>query len=62
MKKVKLTGKLSLNKETVTKLNNEQMNSINGGYFTIPSGVITLGGNCSAGCTISDVCGWLKTG
>ncbi len=31
MKKVTLTGKLSLNKETVSKLNNEQMNVINGG-------------------------------
>ncbi len=34
MKKVKLTGKLSLNKETVAKLNDEQMKSINGGADT----------------------------
>lgn len=31
MKKVKLTGKLSLNKETIAKLNQEQMNAIIGG-------------------------------
>ncbi|MBS1651129.1 MAG: class I lanthipeptide [Bacteroidetes bacterium] len=31
MKKVKFKGKLSLNKETITKLNNEQMANVNGG-------------------------------
>ena len=31
MKKIKFTGKLSLNKETIAKLNGEQMGSINGG-------------------------------
>ena len=31
MKKVKFDGKLSLNKETIAKLNDEQMKSINGG-------------------------------
>lgn len=31
MKKVTLTGKLSLNKETVTKLNDAQMGVIKGG-------------------------------
>lgn len=31
MKEVKFTGKLSLNKETITKLNDEQMKKINGG-------------------------------
>ncbi|MBS1651079.1 MAG: class I lanthipeptide [Bacteroidetes bacterium] len=31
MKKVKFEGKLSLNKETITKLNNEQMANVNGG-------------------------------
>jgi len=33
MKKVKFTGKLSLNKETVAKLNDDQMKHINGGAF-----------------------------
>jgi hypothetical protein len=31
MKKLKLTGKLSLNKETVTKLTEEQLAKLNGG-------------------------------
>ncbi|MBS1635105.1 MAG: class I lanthipeptide [Bacteroidetes bacterium] len=31
MKKVNLTGKLSIKKDTVVKLNNEQMNMIIGG-------------------------------
>jgi hypothetical protein len=31
MKKVKFEGKLSLNKQTVTKLNDDQMNVIKGG-------------------------------
>lgn len=31
MKKVKFEGKLNLNKETIAKLNDEQLNSINGG-------------------------------
>ncbi|MFL5764245.1 MAG: class I lanthipeptide [Bacteroidia bacterium] len=35
MKKVKLTGKLSLKKETITKLNKEQMGVLMGGSRTI---------------------------
>ena len=31
MKKIKFEGKLNLNKESVTRLNNEHMNSIKGG-------------------------------
>ena len=31
MKKVKFEGKLSLNKETIAKLNDDQMNMIKGG-------------------------------
>ena len=34
MKKIKLGGKLSLNKETIAKLNDEQMNDVKGGAFT----------------------------
>jgi len=34
MKKIKLNSKLSLNKETVAKLNDTQMNAINGGGAT----------------------------
>lgn len=32
MKKVKFDGKLSLNKETVTKLNDTQMGAVKGGW------------------------------
>lgn len=36
MKKIKLEGKLSLNKETVTMLNDAQMKNLNGGaWFTL---------------------------
>ena len=31
MKKIQLTGKLALNKQTVTKLNDKSMKTINGG-------------------------------
>ena len=31
MKKIQLKGKLSLNKETIAKLNDEQMGSVKGG-------------------------------
>jgi natural product precursor len=37
MKKVKFTGKLSLNKETIAKLNDEQMNMIKGGEAEVRS-------------------------
>lgn len=33
MKKVKFEGKLSLNKETISKLNENQMNQIKGGWL-----------------------------
>lgn len=33
MKKIKFTGKLSLNKETIARLDDQQMNAINGGYY-----------------------------
>lgn len=35
MKKIKLDGKLSLNKETIAKLNDEQMNGVKGGLLSI---------------------------
>lgn len=34
MKKIKLDGKLKLNKETIAKLNNEQMDNVKGGALT----------------------------
>ncbi len=33
-KKIKLNGKLSFNKETIAKLNDDQMNNIEGGTIT----------------------------
>lgn len=35
MKKIKLDGKLKLNKETIAKLNDEQMDSVKGGFLSI---------------------------
>jgi hypothetical protein len=35
MKKIKLKNKLSLNKETVAKLNDDQMNDVKGGLMSI---------------------------
>jgi natural product precursor len=34
MKKIKLNGKLSLNKETIARLNDDQMNDVKGGAIT----------------------------
>ena len=39
MKKVKFTGKLSLNKETIAKLNDEQMNAVKGGAAEAAGGL-----------------------
>jgi len=59
MKKVKLNGKLSLKKETIAKLNNEQMNALKGGWSHVGSGCYT--------CNPSDLtcygsCGCPETG
>ncbi len=35
MKKIKLDGKLKLNKETIAKLNDEQMDKVKGGFLSI---------------------------
>ena len=43
MKKIKFEGKLSLNKQTVAILNDQQMRSINGAY--LPSNVENGGGS-----------------
>lgn len=63
MKKVKLTGKLSLNKETVAKLNQEQMNAIIGGDMLSvgcvsnnPPTAITCSCAVSACCTSATTC------
>jgi hypothetical protein len=44
MKKVNFSGKLNLNKETVTRLNDDQMRDINGAYH-IPSNIENGGGS-----------------
>jgi natural product precursor len=46
MKKVNLTGKLSLKKETIAKLNNEQMNVVKGGRPNTNT--------CGSGCMIAE--------
>jgi natural product precursor len=43
MKKAKFNGKISLNKETIANLNNENMNQIKGGAG--------WSGGCTDGCT-----------
>jgi natural product precursor len=43
MKKIKLNGKISLNKETIAKLNDDQMNDVKGGRFTA---FLSLGKRC----------------
>ncbi len=53
MKKVKFNGKLSLNKETIAKLNDEQMNVVNGGATA--RGCTTLARSCNTcvvNCTV----------
>lgn len=41
MKKIKLDGRLSLNKETITTLNSDQMNGVKGGEV-----FLTIGKKC----------------
>lgn len=53
MKKLKLNSKLSLNKETVSSLNEDQMNDIRGGK----KGFLSIGAHCTHadnGCYGSD--------
>ena len=50
MKKIKINGKLSLNKETVSKLSDDQMKNVNGGallsIWGCKSNHKTRGGGC----------------
>ena len=50
MKKVNLNGKLSLKKETIAKLNNEQMNFVKGGDIK------TAGACASSACEVTYLC------
>lgn len=49
MKKQKFTGKLSLNKETISRLQDRQMSQLNGGdgSVSLNSCVCTNQGNCT---------------
>lgn len=56
MKKVKFESKLGLNKETIAKLNDEQMMSVNGGDTRVSMlspcySISTCAGNCPSGPT-----------
>lgn len=55
MKKIKVEGKLNLNKTTVSKLSNEQMSEIHGGQ-----GVLSIGKNCTQPC-YCDIEKWSKS-
>jgi len=48
MKKEKFTGKLSLNKQMVAKLNNDQMGNIVGGYQLVSVNTVSCGGSLIA--------------
>ncbi len=57
MKKIKLNGKLSLNKETIARLNDDEMSNIKGGWdWDWPS----VGDKCfdGGGTTFKDACEW----
>ena len=56
MKKVKFDGKLSLNKETIAKLNDDQMNAVQGGA-TVD---FTCRGD-SCGATCAGCCSYTNT-
>lgn len=60
MKKLKLNGKLKLNKETVAALSNYQMNEINGGGF-LSIGKVCHSNNHPTDCaTTGGACGGTK--
>ncbi len=53
MKKQKFNKKLVLNKETIAKLNGEEMNEVKGGTDTIN----TFATVCNSGCVTCQTCG-----
>ena len=46
MEKIKLDGKLKLNKETIAKLNDDQMNGVKGGLLSITANCSHPTGTC----------------
>ncbi len=56
MKKIKLEGKLNLNKETISTLDNNQMEELKGGALT-RNNTLSLGRRCTQeinGCNINE--------
>ena len=53
MKKIKLNGKLSLNKETISKLNDKQMSNLKGG---ISGWALTCRKTNAKGCESAVLC------
>ncbi len=54
MKKIKLTGKLTLNKETISRLNNQQMGAIHGGSAGDDACYATEAAGCASNDGVSD--------
>lgn len=48
MEEKKVLKKLSLNKETVSRLNSEEMNQIKGGFLSIIGSVCNCASNCKS--------------
>ena len=57
MKKIKLTSKLQLNKETIANLNNEEMNKVNGGKAVASLFTLLCGPNTTTSNMPSAPCG-----
>ena len=57
MKNVKSTGKLSLNKQTVTKLNDQQMNQVLGGkpWWSFDTICHSMAESCLCGTSSSNI-------
>ena len=58
MKKIKLNKKLQLNKETIAKLNNDQMNGVKGGASET---CVTNCGTCATYCGTCVTCAGCET-
>jgi natural product precursor len=46
MKKIRLNSKLSLNKETIARLNDDEMNNVKGGHYPLSDYYGTCYGMC----------------
>ena len=59
MKKIKIEGKLKLNKETISNLSDEQMRQLNGG--AAQTTLTFCNAACSDHCSESQICCFLST-